>query len=436
MLDWVHWAWVWAYALAPVVAVARSGVAPGPVRARRRRRVVGAFLIGMAIGVLLEMAYAAARVGEIRWGQAVLAGYFAMALVLILRGFDAVLRAVTWRIFGVGGEQGTPPAADAGSGNVSGGRAVSPRKGLRLGRQVMATVVRVLVLFAVGIPYVTAVGLTYRPKIGLTATPESQFGFAYENVSFESTDGVRLSGWWIPSGKENSRNARRTVLICHGLASNKAEQLLLARDLVPAGYNVLAFDFRAHGESGGQLTSFGARERYDVLGAVRWVRANRPEAAERIFGVGVSTGGAALIAAAAEDTEDGRAIAAVVVYGGFSNLKTLFGTMAGRVFAPPFDRYVVATGMPIASAHTGADLTHFVPGELADRLWPRPLLVIHGVGDAIVPWEEGEALYRAASPPKDYLWRERQGHFEPLADDGVSGYVRWFLDHAEPVPVI
>ena len=63
---------------------------------------------------------------------------------------------------------------------------------------------------------------------------------------------------------ERTRASDRTVIVCHGLASNKSNHLLLARELVPHGYNVLIFDFRAHGESDGQLTSLGDLERRDV----------------------------------------------------------------------------------------------------------------------------------------------------------------------------
>src|SRR4029078_1443198 len=98
--------------------------------------------------------------------------------------------------------------------------------------------------------------------------------------------------WWIPGA---SGETGRTILLCHGHSANKATQLSLVRKLVPIGYNVLAIDFRGHGESAGQLTSFGDLERRDVLGAVRWLRATHPEATHKIFGLGASMGAAALI---------------------------------------------------------------------------------------------------------------------------------------------
>jgi alpha-beta hydrolase superfamily lysophospholipase len=138
-------------------------------------------------------------------------------------------------------------------------------------------------------------------------------------MTFAASDGVELVGWWIPAarapasvrGSLRQQWGKNTVLVCHGLAANKSNQLVMARQLVPGGFNVLAFDFRAHGESGGQLTTFGKLEVNDVLGAVRWVRENHADQAHKIFGVGASMGGSALIVAAADDSDQGRAIEAV-----------------------------------------------------------------------------------------------------------------------------
>jgi alpha-beta hydrolase superfamily lysophospholipase len=95
-------------------------------------------------------------------------------------------------------------------------------------------------------------------------------------------------------------------LLCHGLGSSKSNALPVAEHLLRAGYNVLAFDFRAHGESAGHVSTFGARERLEVLAAVEWLRRERPRQSERIFGVGASMGAAALVAAAADPSPEGK----------------------------------------------------------------------------------------------------------------------------------
>jgi alpha-beta hydrolase superfamily lysophospholipase len=170
------------------------------------------------------------------------------------------------------------------------------------------------------------------------------------------------------------------------------------------GYNILAFDFRAHGESGGQLSSFGDRERFDVLGAVRWARANRPAESRRLFGLGVSMGGAALLAAAAEPTDDARAIDAVAVFSTYDNLSTLADDLTSRYMVAPVGWLARHVGVPLAGAHVGTDLAAFSPAAAADRLAPRPLMVVHGRSDHVIPFETGVRLFDRAPHPKVRMW--------------------------------
>jgi uncharacterized protein len=210
---------------------------------------------------------------------------------------------------------------------------------------------------------------------------------------------------------------------------------MLSSPLVPAGYNVLIFDFRAHGSSGGQLASFGDLERHDVLGAVRWVRANRPEQAQEIFGVGASMGAAALLAAAAEPSADGRAIAAVAVYGTYDDLADMAGTVAQR-FPPPVNWLVRHVGMPMASLQTGTNLADFSPARCAQQIWPRPILVIHGVQDEIIDFEHGQRLFNAASPPRSRIWVQQGSHNSIVDDQQTADDVRRFFNEARAMPVI
>src|SRR5205807_4773815 len=62
------------------------------------------------------------------------------------------------------------------------------------------------------------------------------------------------------------------------------------------------------------------------------------------------------------------------------------------------------SALPVASAQVGANLSRFSPAHDVDRLWPRPLLVIHGKDDEIISFEHGERLFDSATQPKFFLW--------------------------------
>ena len=229
-----------------------------------------------------------------------------------------------------------------------------------------ALTLRVILLFVIGLPYIMAVGMVYRPKIETDDTPQKQLGFKYQDVHFAATDGVPIDGWWIPAMNLARAGETppftpgdRTVILATGWA-NKANQLMLARELVPHGYNVLTFDFRAHGDSGGQISSFGDLERRDVLGAVRWVRASHPQQSRQVLGLGISMGGAALLAASAEPTPEGRAIDKVAVYDTYNDLSSLVTSIAAQHFN--------------AAAGVGNEIPRPPAGQRPRRGGPKPFL--------------------------------------------------------------
>jgi pimeloyl-ACP methyl ester carboxylesterase len=118
-------------------------------------------------------------------------------------------------------------------------------------------------------------------------------GLAYEAVAFKSSDGVELKGWWVPVD-----GARGTVVLVHGLNRSRVEMVRKTPFLHEHGWNALLFDLRHHGESGGDATTFGLKEREDVRAAIAEARRRSPAP---VVLWGVSLGGASVVMAAAED---------------------------------------------------------------------------------------------------------------------------------------
>ena len=134
----------------------------------------------------------------------------------------------------------------------------------------------------------------------------SEVGLAWENVSFTSTDGIPLKGWFIPR-----RGFNKIIIANHPRWFNRAgvnerpqDEVILAGNwwevnfipdykiLHDAGYNILAYDLRNHGESGvtGKFTS-GLEESRDVVASINYIR-NRPDTRGMIIGLFSRCGGA------------------------------------------------------------------------------------------------------------------------------------------------
>ena len=258
-------------------------------------------------------------------------------------------------------------------------------------RRQIAFAFRLVILFALGLPYILAAGLTYRIKLQSIATPQTVLNVDYQTVNFKTVDGLNISAWWIPSPRPHAFYANQTILLSPGYSADKSTQLNLVRQEVPECYNVLAIDFRASGESDGQLCTFGDLERRDILAAVHWLRTTHPEQCHKIYGIGESTGAAALIAAAVEPGADGHAIAAIVAYSPFARLDELAIEMSSQIFSKPASA-LIHIGLPMAAAQTGTDLLHFSPADLVSKLWPRPILIVHSQNDEIIPWDQSAMI--------------------------------------------
>ena len=225
----------------------------------------------------------------------------------------------------------------------------------------------------------------------MDSTP-AEYGHAYEDIEFRSRDGVTLKGWLIP-GSAKSQHA--TIVFCHGIDADRRAMLESAKILHEAGYACLLFDFRARGESGGNVCTLGWRETDDLLAAVNWVRSRRELHSQPIGVLGVSMGAATAIRASARTKE----IAAIVVEAPFSRLEHAVALRFSRLLGP-FGALFARPVQWAGERKLGFSADQIAPVVDVARLSPRPLLLIADGADSLFPHTETDAIFDAAREPK------------------------------------
>ena len=252
----------------------------------------------------------------------------------------------------------------------------------------------------------------YARARGQWGSDEPPEGLAKE-VTFPShDDGIRISGWFFKADVTPAP----AVILCHGIWTGRRECLPLALRFRAAGYNVLAFDFRAHGLSDGKFTSVGHHETNDVLGAVDYVKTCDEVDPHRIGVIGFSMGAAASIQAAAR-CEDIAALVADSAYATFLDAAKYSFRLVTRVPHFPLAPLAMQWGKWIVNV----DAAQLRPIDVIGRIAPRPVMIAHGALDEIVPVRHAHTLFKAAGEPKE-LWVEATAHHVGARDTDPDGY--------------
>ena len=225
---------------------------------------------------------------------------------------------------------------------------------------------------------------------GVTVVPP----LPHEALTFES-DGVTLRGWRFPTTAP-----RRGVLVyLHGSADNRQSGIGFAQRFVPQGFEVVVYDSRAHGDSGGDACTYGFYEKKDLSRALDAV------GAMEAIAFGTSLGGAVALQAAAEDPR----IVGVISQSAFADLETVVRERA------PF----IATGGEVRKALAIAEergrfkVAEVSPRAAASRIRV-PVLVIHGERDKETRPSHARAIHAALAGPKELLIVPGAGHDDTL----------------------
>jgi uncharacterized protein len=263
-------------------------------------------------------------------------------------------------------------------------------------------------------------------------------GLEYEDVTFKATDGVRLSGWFIP---REGDGPGPVVVFVHGWLWNRlgnvsgrvpftdrdVDFLPATKGLHDAGYHVLLFDLRHHGESGrgrAPLT-YGPRETRDFVGAVNYLRSRPDVDGERIGAIGTSMGGNTVIMGTSQ-CQPIKALLAVQP----TKLHTFNTNFARDELGPlgpaslaPIDWMYALFRLPRPTKHD--------PGLAAPDLDGTVVQYVQGTGD---PWGTMEIIdgFAAATPNALPVVRfPSEGRYEGYryVSERVDDVVGFFREH-------
>lgn len=250
-------------------------------------------------------------------------------------------------------------------------------------------------LFGSLLPLFVVVVNCYRVRRPNLHTPRT-LGMDFDNVALTTSDGLTLRAWWIPAKITTERpTSTSTMLVCHGVGANRDDLLRYYSFLHDGGYNILSWDWRGHGDSDWAKVTFGLEEKRDVRAALDWLASHKPGPSKWIGALAISMGAGIMLQSTAVCPE----IQALVLDSPFASVRTMLPHKF--VFLPEWARGPASSVASFYGALImGTSVDAVAPIDHVAAFAPRPIFVVHGTADRVIPYQQSELLEAAALEPK------------------------------------
>jgi uncharacterized protein len=242
-------------------------------------------------------------------------------------------------------------------------------------------------------PKVFAPEEIYRGEVENGNLTESVFKtWQKSDVRIQSPAGYELFALYLPL-----ENSQKTIILNHGITMGLYQMMVFAAIFRSRGFNVLVYDLRNHGRSGGKNTTFGFYEKHDLKAVVDWAF-DQLQPGGKVGTMGISLGGGTVLQHAAIDPR----LSFVIADCAYSNLFDLFHFRLKEDYhLPAFP--VLYIGGWFFWLQTGARFKSISPRESVTQ-FDTPLLLIHGQEDRYVPTEMSNELFKFKTQGLCNIW--------------------------------
>ncbi|KZZ86162.1 alpha/beta hydrolase [Bacillus sp. SJS] len=218
-------------------------------------------------------------------------------------------------------------------------------------------------------------------------------------VTIHSTYGYDVKGYLVAPYEE-----RKFVIICHGVTVNRYNSVKYMNLFLKRGYNVLIYDHRRHGESGGKTTSYGHYEKYDLQSVVHWLKNQYGQ--DITLGIHGESMGSVTMLLYAGMLEDGADF--YIADCPFDSLeKQLLYRLKVEFRLPGF--LIMPIARPFMKWRDGYSINEVSPISFIDQI-KNPVLFIHSKDDAYIPSESSQLLYDKKNGAKKIYFAEKGDH--------------------------
>lgn len=295
----------------------------------------------------------------------------------------------------------------------------------RLKRRIIRTSVFAMLIIVIGgyigLHHIAPYAIIMPPRANCTHITPSDYDLQSESLTIHTKDSIDLKGYWVHS-KQNS--VRGVIILVHGIGNCKESFMELSNSLAKQGIESVFFDNRAHGQSSGQYTTYGFKEKKDISEIIDHIKAKNSEVPVGIWGN--SLGGAIAIQAMEYD----KRIEFGLVESTFTDLGQIVYDYKKRFLKGFGLRFASDIALNKAGEIAGFDPLKVKPIQSVKNIH-QPIFIAHGDADVSIKFEYGKSLYENAGTNQKEFYRVYNGGHYGLFRAGGEDYttsIQRFID--------